>query len=261
MNIQRISNFYIPNVSVAINIKKRTLEIYKNDSDQEVNENDQVDLPLEVGITDFWALNSLYKRLVTTADIKNMNNCELLTAIEVNFKSFNDFAINNEIKNNKNSYNDSDSYSEKVIENDIEVQVIFMWRFQHYWLNSISAKMNLSKIRVNQILRKYKLLIKKLRLKKLEKRRKVNLVINDKQIDQIKQYIERTSSTPIKISMIKQAVWPQTSGAKAPCNSTISKYWERNWVCLIRYSINGIRKEKILKLNVYLLNLFIYKPN
>ena len=84
--------------------------------------------------------------------------------------------------------------------------------------------MNLSKIRVNQILRKYKLLIKKLRLKKLEKRRKVNLVINDQQIDQIKQYIERTSSTPIKISMIKQAVWPQTSGAKALCNSTISKY-------------------------------------
>ena len=136
-----------------------------------------------------------------------------------------------------------------------------MWRFQHYWLNSISAKMNLSKIRVNQILRKYKLLIKKLRLKKLEKRRKVNLVINDQQIDQIKQYIERTSSTPIKISMIKQAAWPQTSGAKASCNSTISKYWERNWVCLIRYSINGIRKEKILKLNIYLLNLFIYKPN
>ena len=81
MNIQRISNFYIPNVSVAINTKKRTLEIYKNDSDQEMNENDQVDLLLEVGITDFWALNSLYKRLVTTADIKNMNNCELLTAI------------------------------------------------------------------------------------------------------------------------------------------------------------------------------------
>ena len=53
MNIQRISSFYIPNVSVAINKKKRTLEIYKNDSDQEVNENDQVDLLLEVGITDF----------------------------------------------------------------------------------------------------------------------------------------------------------------------------------------------------------------
>ena len=61
MDIQRISNFYIPNVSVAINTKKRTLEIYKNDSDQEMNENDQVDLLLEVGITDFWALNSLYK--------------------------------------------------------------------------------------------------------------------------------------------------------------------------------------------------------
>ena len=53
MNIQRISNFYIPNVSVAINIKQRTLEIYKNDSDQEMNENDQVDLLLGVGITDF----------------------------------------------------------------------------------------------------------------------------------------------------------------------------------------------------------------
>ena len=48
-----------------------------------------------------------------------MNNCELLTAIEVNFKIFNGFAINNEMKNNKNSYNNSDSYSEKVIENDL----------------------------------------------------------------------------------------------------------------------------------------------
>ena len=53
MNIQRISNFYIPNVSVVINIKKRTLEIYKNDSDQEMSENDQVDLLLGVGITYF----------------------------------------------------------------------------------------------------------------------------------------------------------------------------------------------------------------
>ena len=188
-----------------------------------MNENNQADLLLEVGITDFWNLNSFYNGLVTTADIKNINNCDLLVSIEVNFKSFNDFDINNQMKNNQNSYNDSDSYSDKVIENDIEVQAIFIWRFQHYWLNSISAKMNLFKIRVNQILRKYKLHVKMLLLKKLGKWRKVNLVINDQQIDQINQYIELASSTPMKISMIKQAVWPQISGVKAQCNSTLSK--------------------------------------
>ena len=44
------------------------------------------------------------------------------------------------MKNNKGSYNDSDYYSEKVIENNIEVHMIFMLKFVHYWLNNYSEK-------------------------------------------------------------------------------------------------------------------------
>ena len=62
-----------------------------------------------------------------------------------------------------------------------------------------------------------------LRLKKLQQRRSKSLIINDHQVDQIKQFIEQTSKVPVKINMIKQAVWPQASEAKAPWNSTISK--------------------------------------
>ena len=69
---------------------------------------------------------------------------------------------------------------------------------------------------VNEVIRKYKLHVKKLRYRKLEERRIANLSINDQQIESIKQYIERTSNIPVKISMIKNAVWPQNSGIKAP---------------------------------------------
>ena len=188
-----------------------------------MKDNDEDDLLLESGITDFWVLNSSYKQLITTTEMKNMNNNELLTAIQMNFKNFNDFNINDEMHKIKVSYNESDLYSAETDGRDIETQVIFMWRFKHYWINSKSAKTGLSKMEVNGVIRKYKFHVKKLRYRKLEERRIANLSINDQQIDSIKQYIERTSNIPVKISMIKNAVWPQSSGIKAPWNSTISK--------------------------------------
>ena len=58
-----------------------------------MNDNNQIDLLLESGITDFVALNSLYKRLVIIADIKKKNNCQLLSAIKMNFKVLMTFAL------------------------------------------------------------------------------------------------------------------------------------------------------------------------
>ena len=58
--------------------------------------------------------------------------------------------------------------------------------------------------------------MKKASTYKLVQRRKLNLIINYQQIDQIKQYIKQISSIPAKISMIKQVVQLQFSGAKAP---------------------------------------------
>ena len=73
----------------------------------------------------------------------------------------------------------------------------------------------MSKIRVNKIIKKYNLLVRTLRLKKLQQRRSKNLIINDHQVYQTKQFIEQTSKVQVKINMIKQAIWPQASEAKA----------------------------------------------
>ena len=129
ISIQKVSNIYTPSMSESINIKKRTLKIHRKEADQEMKDNDEDDLLLESGITDFWVLNSSYKQLITTTEMKNMNNNELLTAIQMNFKNFNDFNINDELHKIKVSYNESDLYSAKTDGRDIETQVIFMWRF------------------------------------------------------------------------------------------------------------------------------------
>ena len=103
--------------------------------------------------------------------------------------------------------------------------MIFLWKFKHYWLKSIAAKMNISKITVNKILKKLRQLVKRRQINNLEARAKAkaNRVVKDSQIEEIKKYIESIDSKPLKLSMIKHAVWPYDSEAKPPSNSTISK--------------------------------------
>ena len=223
MSIQRISNFYTPNISFTFIIQKTTLDIAEIESNNEMSVDDEDDLLIVPGITDFWKINNAYRNLVSSAGIEDMNNQELFIAIQSNLKKFKFINTNNETYHDKAKLYKSDSFSVEKIENSIEAQVTFMWKYKHYWKNSISAKMNMSWIRVNEIIKKYNLLVRTLRLKKLQQRRSKNLIINDHQVDQIKQFIEQTSKVPVKINMIKQAVWPQASEAKAPWNSTISK--------------------------------------
>ena len=54
-------------------------------------------------------------------------------------------------------------------------------------------------------------------------RRRASRVIKDVQVEKIKEYVESIDSTPIKISMIKNSVWPADSGSKPLINFTISK--------------------------------------
>ena len=223
MSIQCLSNFYLPNVSSSIKITKRDLEDQFQATDNEMKEDSKNDLLLESGITDFWTLNSSYKNLVISAEIVNIDNRGLQQEIKLNLENWyglnlKDIALEIHILNIEHS-----SSSDKMDDNDVEVQVIFMKQFKHYWSNSIAAKMNLSKIKVNKIIARYKLLLKRLKSKNWKSIRGANLAIDDHHMEQIKEYVEGMYKNPIKISMIKNAVWPKNSGAKPPWNSTISK--------------------------------------
>ena len=54
-------------------------------------------------------------------------------------------------------------------------------------------------------------------------RRRASRVIRDDQVEKIKEYVESIDSTPIKISIIRNSVWPADSGSKPPSNPNISK--------------------------------------
>ena len=120
---------------------------------------------------------------------------------------------------NENNYLSSNEANS----NDNETQVVFLWKFKHYWSKSIAAKTNLSEIAVNKILTKFRLFVKRMQNKNLLASGKVNRVIKDSQIEQIKKYNESVDNKPLKIRMIKHAVWLYDSGNKPPWNSTISK--------------------------------------
>ena len=62
-----------------------------------------------------------------------------------------------------------------------EIQSIFLWRFKHYWSNSIAAKLNLTNTEVNKILVKYRKQVKKLKTKNRNAKRCANQTINDNQ--------------------------------------------------------------------------------
>ena len=83
--------------------------------------------------------------------------------------------------------------------------------------------MNISKIKVNKILKKFRQLVKSRQIHNLKVRTKSNRVIKDSKIEEIKKYKESIDSKPLKLSMIKHTVWPFDFEAKPPSNSTITK--------------------------------------
>ena len=223
MNEQSISNFYTPNISTAVKIVKKNLDEPLPNIDQEMMEDNESYLMLDSGITDFWTINNSYKKLIESSEIAGKNNKELQKSLGAKLESLynSKFGYKTPIDDIMNVEHNSNL--NEVKSNDIEAQVVLLWRCKHYWSKSIAAKMDLSKIAVNKILAKYKLFVKSGRVKNLMTRRWVNQAITDDQIEKIKKYIESIDSTPLKISMIKNAVWPTDSGIKPPCNSTISK--------------------------------------
>ena len=63
-----------------------------------------IDFPLESGITDFWILNNSYKELNISAEIANIDNNELQEAIKTNLEHLYDLGFSDKMLGNKISY-------------------------------------------------------------------------------------------------------------------------------------------------------------
>ena len=142
--------------------------------------------------------------------------------------------------------------------NDIEVQAVFLKLIKHYWSQSIAAKTNLTKIKVNKIIAKYKRLLKMQKTRKLKSIWISYLTIKDHHIEQMKKYVDSIHNTPVKIEMIKNAVWPKNSETKPPWNSTISKILKNklNMSYEVLHKWNIKRKEKLNK-RVFIESLYL----
>ena len=191
--------------------------------DNEEMQNNETNLQIEPWITDFWTQNISYKRLIESAEIVGMNNRELEKAINKNLQSLYGSEFDWEMQVDQNLKEKNDVFLNETIGNEIESQVVFMWRCNHYWPKSIAAKMNLSKIKVNKILSRYKALARKAQKKNFKMKIGTKWIIKEQHIDKIKQYIESINCKPIKIDMIKNAVWSISSNERPPWNLTISK--------------------------------------
>ena len=152
-----------------------------------------------------------------------MNSRELEKAINKNLQSLYGSEFDWEMQVDQNLNENNDVFLNETIGDEIESQVVFMWRYNHYWPRSIAAKMNLSKIKVNKILSRYKALARKAQKKNFKIKIGAKWIIKEQHIDKIKQYIKSINCKPIKIDMIKNAVWPISSNERPPWNSTISK--------------------------------------
>ena len=146
-------------------------------------ENNVSYLMLYSGIAHFWNINNSYKKIIESAEIsdKTIKNylkakLESLYNSKISYKTSIDDIMNVEYKSNLN----------EVKSNDIEAQVVFLWRCKHYWSKEIAEKMDLSKIAVNKILAKYRLLVKMGRAKNLMTRRWASQAIEDHQIKKLR---------------------------------------------------------------------------
>ena len=189
----------------------------------ETIQNSESNLQIEHGITDFWTQNSSYKMLIESDGIAKIDSRELKIAINKNLQKLFGSEFNYDIKICQLFNDNANIFCNETNGNESEIQIVFMWRFLHYWPKSIAAKMNFSKIKINKVLSKHKALARKQGVKNFKTKAGGNSIINEDHIEMIKQYIESTHYKPIKLNMIKNAVWPINSSERPPWKSTISK--------------------------------------
>ena len=222
MKRANISNFYIPEISSEIKLSDQDLKSDYNWKDEESMEDVTSEIQVFPGIADFWKQNSIYKELWEITGVYVLDNKTLIELITECFEYL--------VKKNSKQFNIEEDNKHQIetpqlmneISNNVKVDVIMMWRFKRYSIKSISAKSWLPREQVNNIISKYRSIVKRLSKKKRNLRKGTRLAVTINQISKIKAFWDKTKDKPIKIRDVKLAVWPPGWIEKTPSNSTIS---------------------------------------
>ena len=214
--------FYIPEISSEIKLSDQDLKSEYNQKDEESMENATSKIRVFPGIADFWKQNSIYKELREITRVDVLDNTTLIELVTESFEYL--------VKKNSKQFNIEEDNKHRIeasqlkneISNNVKVEVIMMWKFKRYLIKSISVKSWLPREQVNNIISKYRSIVKRLSKKKRNLRKGTRLAVTINQISKIKVFWDNTKDRPIKIRDVKLAVWSPGWIEKTPSNSTIS---------------------------------------
>ena len=241
----KLSNLYTPKYTKDIKFTELAdlAPIHFKDQLEDEKSNESIVVPS--GICDPIKNSQSYKELISTLNISTYDNNDAFIMIKGRLKSENiEDQINSnlleEIENLNNERRVSHSSNSQQ-----ETDIIFLWRSTKLSIKSIAVKLDISICLVNNILSKYRKIVRKALLTNRINSNKERKVICQDQISQIKHFWKINRNKPFYISDVAREVWPKSDGRIPPANSTISRVLKKT----LRMSYRRLKPapEKILK--------------
>ena len=179
------------------------------------------------GISDAAKLNKNYTELIKELSISNFSNNEALEKIvdtwSDNGKWDNDYFIPKLLEDNVDICIEENQANCQNIENEI----IYIWRTTKLPVPSIAFKLDISPIIVYNTINNYKSLVRKNIRDNITKRNKQNVMINAEKLNSINEYWWSNSNKIICIKDIKKNVWTNDDNNEISWDSTIATALKR----------------------------------
>ena len=222
MEWYRLSNIFTPALSKRIFVTKHTnLEPITFHIDKDFDE-EMAEYSIPFGISDAAKLNKNYTELIKELSIANFSNNEALEKIvdtwSDNGKWDNDYLIPKLLEDNVDICIGENQANCQNIENEI----IYIWRTTKLPVPSIAFKLDISPIIVYNTISNYKSLVRKNIRDNITKRNKQNVMINAEKLNSINEYWWSNSNKIIRIKDIKKNVWTNDDNNEIPWDSTIA---------------------------------------
>ena len=227
MEWYKLNNLFTPALSKRIfvtmhtNLEPITLHIDR-DFDEEMTE-----YSILFGISDTAKLNKNYTELIIELSISKISNNKAIEKIvdiwSDNGKWDNDCLIPKLLEDNVDICIEENQVNCQNIENEI----IYIWRTTKLPLPSIAFKLDIFPIIVYNTISNYKSLVRKNIQDNITKRNKQNVVICAEKLNILNEYWWSNSNEIIHIKDIKKNVWTNDDNNEIPWDSTITTALKR----------------------------------
>ena len=222
-----LSNFFVPKTSRQLSLKAIADLNLKPTSAKTLLRTLTNEARLPIGLSDGWKINKEYKELTELLEVNTFSWEEALKGIQSQINTNKVDNICSEILDQLDAIQQTSEMNIDQQVTESELEVIVLWKTSRLSNANLALKTHQTLQFVESSIKQYKMRVKEQKILRKQNSAKKRRVIDEAQVERIKEYWWRNRSHMLTIRKIKDNWWKNKNTTSIPSNSTIRKVLKR----------------------------------